>query len=73
MVQNADLIIEGSLYGNGMYVVPDGKVIFRNVSCDEKDIVQGIFVTDQTFESTYIRNTDLKSYERCEDGRLEVQ
>jgi len=39
-VYNADLIIEGSLKGKHMYLVPDGKILFASNNCDERDVVE---------------------------------
>lgn len=73
VVRNADLVIQWSLYGNGMYIVPDGEIIFEPLSCDVKDTVQWIFVTDKWFRSARIRNDNLQSLDWCADGRLAIE
>lgn len=81
IVINADLVVEWSIYGNTMRVVPDDDIIFRSIDCDERDIVQWIYVTNRDFktelmidERTYwnFKNTDLSRTEWCDDGRLVI-
>jgi len=40
LVRNGDLTIEGDADANALYIVPDGKIIFRNKNCDHRDIVK---------------------------------
>lgn len=81
IVLNADLIVEWSVYGNTMRVVPNDDIIFRSIDCDERDIVQWIYVTKRTFKTDLVvdgriesnfKNTDLSRTERCDDGRLVI-
>lgn len=56
-----------------MYIVPDGHVIFENISCDMRDSIQGIFITKRGYTTPVIANSNLSAATRCTDGRLEVQ
>lgn len=72
IVRNADVIVEWSLYGRHMYLVPDGKVTFVNMNCDMKDVVQGIWMSVWWFITDRIRNDRLSTSNRCADGRLVI-
>jgi uncharacterized repeat protein (TIGR01451 family) len=73
IVYNADLIIEGSLKGKHMYLVPDGKILFASNNCDERDVVEWIFMTNKWVLTNKIRNDNLQATNRCEDGRLLIE
>lgn len=73
IVRNADVIVQGSLKGKGMYVVPDGTVSFLHTSCDNQDRVEGMFLSPLGFRSDVIRNTNLFVSDWCTDGRLIVE
>lgn len=70
IVRNADVIVEWSVAWRNMYIVPDGSVHFKNNSCMQKDIVDGIWISVGWFTTDLIRNTTLGN-ERCTDGRLQ--
>ena len=80
IVRNGDLILKDDIRGNGMYIVPDGKIYFVSTKCQSNQTVKGIFVA-QSFDTYYtdinndrdpIINNDLnKSW--CEKGALKVQ
>jgi len=81
IVKNADLIVEWSMYGNVLWIVMDWRVLFKNVDCDVRDVVQWFYVTQEWFQSiaiidwelqNKIRNDNLWSYERCDDWRLVI-
>ena len=55
-----------------MYLVPDGKIYFINENCDKRDIVDGILMTDNGVETSFIRNDNLGAEHRCNDGRLVI-
>ena len=55
-----------------MYLVPDGKIYFINENCDKRDIVDGILMTDNGVETSFIRNDNLVAEHRCNDGRLVI-
>jgi hypothetical protein len=81
IVKNADLIIEWSVAWNVMRVVPDGNIIFRSNDCDERDIVDWIYVTSREYKTEALidgeydddfKNTDLWRSEWCDDWRLVI-
>lgn len=55
-----------------MYLVPEGKVTFENLNCDEKDTVQGIWMSAGGFATNRIRNDRLAESQWCADGRLVI-
>lgn len=72
VVENADLIIDGSLKWNGMYVVDGGVVRFETKNCDMTDVVEWIFVTDRWFETENTLNTDPYAQQRCKGWNLVI-
>lgn len=72
LVENANLTVNGSLYGQGVYIVKNGTITFTNNSCDEVDVVRGIFATDGGFSTSRIRNDDPAATQRCDGGSLHV-
>ncbi|MDP2670286.1 MAG: hypothetical protein Q8O99_05050 [bacterium] len=45
---------------------------FVSTNCDVQDYVEGILMTVDGFSATRIRNDNLSSQQRCDDGRLIV-
>ena len=56
-----------------MYLVPDGKILFASNNCDERDVVEWIFMTNKWVLTNKIRNDNLQATNRCEDGRLLIE
>jgi hypothetical protein len=77
VTKNINLIVEGSLTTNGMFLVKGGTITFKEPEtnrCKDPQVVQGIFVTDEWFASDPedLRNNDL-SKTRCPNGWLYVK
>lgn len=66
------LIIEGTVLGNGMYI-SQGDIEFASTSCDESDVVEGLFVAGGTFTTDTINNKSLSQDERCKGGNLQIK
>jgi cysteine-rich repeat protein len=73
IVSASDLIIEGSLEGKWMYVVPNGTITFANEYCDENDMVRGIFIAGEGFLSSAARNDAISNDEWCNGGKLQIE
>jgi hypothetical protein len=73
VVTDADLIVEGSLAGRGMYIVPNGSIEFRNTVCDQNDIVAGMFIAGAGFTTSTQRNDDLANDQWCDGGKLVIK
>jgi cysteine-rich repeat protein len=72
IVRNADVVVEWSLAWRHMYLVPEGTVTFQNMNCDEKDIVQGIWMSAWGFATNRMRNDRLGERNWCADWRLVI-
>ena len=80
IVKNGDLFITDNVDGNGMFVVPDGKIYFKTTQCQKTQTVKGIFIA-QGFDTFYtnafddydpIINNDLGK-PRCDQWSLKVK
>lgn len=56
-----------------MYVVKNGTITFTNNSCDDVDVVKGIFATDEGFVTNRVRNDDPAATTWCDGGGLRVE
>jgi len=74
IAKNMKLVISGDLKVNGMFLVPNGNIIFNNGNlCNSgNQQVQGIFVTNQSFASIPPLKNVL-GRERCNFGGLYVK
>lgn len=64
-----------------MFIVPNGTIYFDTTDCDTQQVVNGIFIAGNQFDTTpnstlanrsnIVQNTDLRTG-RCTDGRLKV-
>lgn len=73
VVENADLIIDGSLQWNGMYIVDWGDIRFESQNCDMTDVVEWIFITDGKFETSSTLNTNPYATQRCKWWNLVIR
>ncbi|MCF7834854.1 DUF11 domain-containing protein [Candidatus Gracilibacteria bacterium] len=78
VVKGMDLVVEGSVNTNGMFIVQGGKISFKedpNSRCEATQVVRGIFITDTGFgvgDITLNMSNDLDK-PRCQRGGLDVK
>lgn len=71
IVKNANLVIDGNIDVNGMFIVQNGTIKFNDTSCKGQQIVKGIFVANKF---SAVKNTNDSLYkERCNAGGLYVK
>lgn len=71
IVKDADLIIEGNIDVNGMFLVQNGTIKFINSECNNQQVVKGIFVA-KAFDGTKKKNNSL-TQEWCNAWGLNVK
>lgn len=71
IVKNANLVINGNIDVNGMFIVQNGTIKFTDTSCKGQQIVKGIFVANK-FSAEKNSNTSLEQ-EWCNAGWLHVK
>ena len=71
IVSQADMMVQWSLTANAMFVVPNWRVVFENLDCNEDDRVQWIFIAGEWFNSPTIENNVLEN-NRCDGWWLSI-
>lgn len=72
IVKNWSLVIKWNLKWNGMYIVPDWQIYFQPTNCDQKQLVEGIFIS-RDYDTTRVLNNNLSATNWCKDGRLNIK
>lgn len=79
IVKGWDLIINGNITRNTMFIVPDGTIFFRPSDCNLRQVVNGIFLAWEPFDvlpdnadDGQLMNNRLDE-DRCNNGWLTVQ
>ena len=74
VVPEGDVRIKGSFESyNTMIIVQNGKIIFENMDCNDQDLVKGIFIAKDGFDTTATKNTSVSAGSWCVGGSLRVQ
>jgi hypothetical protein len=76
ITKGLDVHIEGDLTTNSMFLVQDGTIYFDEPTekrCEDTQKVQGIFVTDEGFDSSSDLTNDNEDNTRCQYGGLHVK
>lgn len=72
IVKNANLIVDGDIDVNGMFIVNDGKIKFKDDNCNKQQIVKGIFIAKE-FDATEKNGNYTLNDERCNAWWLHVK
>ncbi len=74
IISNGDLEMENSFTNkNAMFIVKNGKTLFKNTDCNVQDEVVGIFISKDGFVSKADKNTDPNKNIRCDGGSLYIR
>lgn len=72
IVKNWSLVVKWNLKWNGMYIVPDWQIYFQPTNCDQKQLVEWIFIS-KDYDTSRVLNNNLSATNWCKDGRLNVK
>jgi len=64
IIKDANLVVYGDVNVNGMFIVKDGKIKFKDDNCNKQQIVKGIFIA-QEFDATEKNGNYSLNNERC--------